>query len=399
MTLRPVTWEEFKRFMSVVEIAAGRSLSDEVFADALATYDVSRTLGVFEGGTLVGGTGSDLLELTLPGLAIVPVARITHTGILPTHRRRGLVTKLFAAQVQALRAAGLTMAVFTTSGPGIYRRVGYAPASLCMDLAIEVDRSGDGLFDSPIGSEGTYCLIEPADMPTVMPAMFDAHRRLTPGQVRRSASFWKVWFRDRPRYRPNGSGERFAISWEDEGYLSYRLGSAGTLIVEDLIATTSHGHRALWEWCLDFRQARSVEARNVSLDDPLLWALRDPRRLAINRVGDFLWLRVLNVPGALVARSYVNGGSIVFDVQDAVCPENTGHYCLDTRSISPSCGSTTDAADIRLNIADLGAVYLGGVSFTSLARAGRIEVLSDTALDRADSIFSSSPLPWTATAF
>ena len=57
------------------------------------------------------------------------------------------------------------------------------------------------------------------------------------------------------------------------------------------------------------------------------------------------------------------------------------------------CRATTAAPDVELAIDALGALYLGGHRFTTLARAGR--VTGDlAALQRADRMFTWHTLPW-----
>jgi predicted acetyltransferase len=50
-------------------------------------------------------------------------------------------------------------------------------------------------------------------------------------------------------------------------------------------------------------------------------------------------------------------------------------------------------------VTDLGSLYLGGVSASTLAAAGRIEELTAGSLDVADRLFASRPAPLTVTGF
>jgi hypothetical protein len=52
-----------------------------------------------------------------------------------------------------------------------------------------------------------------------------------------------------------------------------------------------------------------------------------------------------------------------------------------------------------MDVADLGAIYLGGVVPTSLHRAGRITENTSGAIARADAFFVSTPAPWMTTGF
>ena len=60
----------------------------------------------------------------------------------------------------------------------------------------------------------------------------------------------------------------------------------------------------------------------------------------------------------------------------------------------------TDAdADVRLGVAALGSVYLGGFGFADLARGLRLEELRAGAVDRADALFRTTAEPWCAEIF
>jgi predicted acetyltransferase len=52
-----------------------------------------------------------------------------------------------------------------------------------------------------------------------------------------------------------------------------------------------------------------------------------------------------------------------------------------------------------LEISFLGSAYLGGVSFTTLAAAGRVRELTAGAVERADVMFSTAVAPFCSTMF
>jgi predicted acetyltransferase len=403
--IRPVTEPELLAWVTMLELAAGRRATAETLQDAPSMYQLDRTLAAFDGDTMVGGSASDPLELTVPGLATLPAARITLSAVLPMYRRRGVVSALFAHQVRDLRQRGEPLAMFTTTGPGLYRRVGYSPAAVAMEVEIE---TAYAQLDAEPHSAAQLRLLDGEEIPTTLPEVFERHRRVQPGQVSRTAAFWTMWLLDRPQFRRGEPGDRFALICDDasgtpQGYLTYRLRPGAvrdqpvqTFVVEDLIAVTDEARRMLWAYCLGFGQAALVTAPNVPVDEPAMWMLADPRRLRVVCVRDFLWLRILDIPVALTARRYASPGDMVLDVDDPTCPESAGRYRLQAGGAS-SCDRTRKDADLALGIEDLSAAYLGGVSFSTLARAGRIEERRHGALARADRLFASRPAPWTVT--
>src|SRR5581483_12276529 len=103
----------------------------------------------------------------------------------------------------------------------------------------------------------------------------------------------------------------------------------------------------------------------------------DPRRLRTTGVWDMLWCRLVDLPAALGARTYAAESELVLDVADEFCPWNAGRWRLDGSGCAPASGT---AADLALTATELSAAYLGGVSFSTLARAGRVTELRDGAI-------------------
>ncbi len=405
LEVRPVAPEELEGFVWALEMAAGRSLTERAMKEARAAYEPARTVAAFEDRGIVGGTASNRLNLTLPGLTSAVAARITLTAVLPTHRQRGIVTRLMRRQVGDLYERGEPLAIFTTSSAGIYHRFGYSPASFAMGIEIETSyRPVEGRLRG-----GTLRMLDPSEHGTIFPEVFERHRRVQPGQVSRAAYFWDIWLGDHDFYRPEGQSERFGVVYLDDdgtaqGYLTYRLERGAlreqplrSLVVEDLVCVSAEARRALWAYCLEFRQALTVKAPNIPIDDPLAWILIDPRSVRVTRMRDFLWLRLVDVSAALAARRYSVDGSIVFEVRDEVWPPNSGRHRLDGGPDGAECVRTTEAPDLELSVRDLAATYLGGVPFSTLARAGRVRERTSCALAKADALFVSRPAAWTVT--
>jgi predicted acetyltransferase len=85
---------------------------------------------------------------------------------------------------------------------------------------------------------------------------------------------------------------------------------------------------------------------------------------------------------------------VVFEVEDAFCPWNTGRWRLTGDAKGASCVRTRDSADLALSVRELGAAYLGGVSLVSLGAAGRVREVRQGALAEASVGFSSAVAPW-----
>ena len=114
----------------------------------------------------------------------------------------------------------------------------------------------------------------------------------------------------------------------------------------------------------------------------------DPRSLHL-RISEGLWLRLVDVEGALTGRSYAGDDSIVLEIRDDFCPWNAGRW-----RIGQDVSRTHDDAELELDVADLASVYLGAFSFSRLAAAERVREVNDGALARADTLFRTPRPPY-----
>ncbi len=406
--LRAIGDEEFSTYARVSHGAFGGVPGGAEIEEARRLTELDRTVAAFEAGRMVATAGALSLELTLPGLTLLPVAGVTDVGVLPTHRRRGLLRSLMAHQLEDVAARGEAAAVLLASESIIYGRFGYGAAVASAGIEVDPHRSA---FAAAFTDPGGVRLVEREEVAKLLPDVHDAARRQQPGDVSRPVAWWQVVSAD-GEHRRRGRGPLFWVLHVDaagqpDGFASYRLQHgqwAGglpdhQLHVEDLVASDPTVEAALWRFLLDADLVRSVVAWSRPLDEPLAWRLEDPRQRRVTRVSDFLWLRLLDVPAALSARRYPARGRLVLDVVDTFRPQTSDRYVLEAGEDGAWCATTTDAADLVMGITDLGACYLGGVRFTTLARAGRVNERSAGALARADAMFSCDPPPFCRTGF
>jgi predicted acetyltransferase len=117
---------------------------------------------------------------------------------------------------------------------------------------------------------------------------------------------------------------------------------------------------------------------------------------------DFLWLRVLDVPAALVARRYAIAGELVLDINDdapATTIDVSGRYSVRATDDTVECALTDRPADLELTQRALASIYLGGARPAELVASGAVTELTTGAMERARSMFSIPLQPWNATGF
>jgi predicted acetyltransferase len=401
--VRAIRDDEVAAYWATLSRAFGELFRPEDIEEEAKIFELDRTIAAFEGDALVGCAGIYSLPLSIPG-GTLPMAGVTQVGVLPTHRRRGVLTELMRKQLEDVRDRGELVAGLWASESSIYGRFGYGMAAQVAGLEIERSRSA---FIRPHQPGGLISLIEKEEALKEFPPIYQRVVAGWPGMWGRNEAWWRHSYADLEHWRDGASPLYFAVhrtSAGSDGFVTYRLKQqwqefpGGTVLVRELIAETPEAYADLWRYCFDIDLRTKIEAWPRPTDEPLAHLLAEPRRL-ITKVHDSLWLRLVDLPGALSARRYSAPGRVVFEVRDGFCPWNDGRHELTVDSDGTGRCVPTDAPpDLVLSAADLGATYLGGASFGALAWVGRVQG-EETVLRRADAMFAWDPKPWCPQVF
>jgi predicted acetyltransferase len=178
-----------------------------------------------------------------------------------------------------------------------------------------------------------------------------------------------------------------------DGYMLWRVkgewdegGPKGNVLIRELIATNPIAYRSLWEFALSVDLTRSFRHGFAATDEPLQFMVTEPRRLQA-KIGDALWVRVLDVPKALEARRYAAPVDVVLDVSDPHVAANNGRWHLIGSPEKAVCTATDAPADLTVEVSALGAAYLGGTSLATLATGGRVQEMRADTLAAASTAF------------
>ncbi|SEK50495.1 GNAT family N-acetyltransferase [Streptacidiphilus jiangxiensis] len=399
MEIRPTTDQDVDVFLDNLHTAFG------MFRDPdntlLAGYEWDRNLMAWtEDGRAVGTTGAYSFELTLPGAVVVPVAGVTGVTVLPTHRRQGVLKAMMRHQLDALRERGEFLSVLLASEATIYRRFGYGPATYTQRLTVARHRNAPaapraGAQVAP--DAGTVEVLTRADSGEILEQVYDRYRRLQPGALSRPAHWW-----ERGAGQPPVSpAPRFVAVHRDadgtpDGYATYTISrdaSPSSLSVDEVIAVDDTVAAALTRVLLDHDLVDQVVFRRTSTEDPLFWQLADFRAAEVSGFDDWLWVRILDVPRALTSRAWFADGELVLEVADGFANAG-GRFLLSVRDGKASCERTDREADLSLDVSDLGSVYLGGTTPSTLVRAGQIRAHRPGAAALADTLFRSDRTPY-----
>jgi predicted acetyltransferase len=402
LQIRTCSPEELRQFATTTDMAFGEEASEDDLESIHRILDPDRCTFAADGDQMVGTAGVFPFSMSIPG-GDLPTAGVTMVGVLPTHRRKGILTKMMQHQLSDIHQRGEPLAALWASEATIYGRFGYGAASLQGGTDIERDRAG---FRNDPGPQGQTRLVAREDAPKVFDPIYEQVRRTRPGMYSRSEDFWAVHtLNDLPHMR-RGAGRLFCAVHETSGrpdaYAFYRIANewdgspASRLIVREALAVDPPSTREIWRFLFGIDLIQKVQARSIPIDHPLHLMLQEPRRLR-QRIGDALWVRIVDLQAALTARSFASADRVVISLDDPTCPWNSGSWLLDTTGSSPALTKTDASVEVSLTATDLASVYLGGFTFAQLARAGRVE--PGEAVQRLDAMFHTDVAPYCSGTF
>jgi predicted acetyltransferase len=406
--VRPITDGELGSYIRAMWAGFGRAhaTDEDVEKRREAVTPLERTLACFDGDDVVGTARSYATGLTVPG-GSVTAAAVTNVTVLPTHRRRGLLTSLMRLQLDQVAEAKEPVAILIASESTIYGRFGYGPATT--NASIEIHQAA-AAFAGP-RPPGRVHLDDRDSARKAMPEVYERFQAGQPGAIDRNGRWWDLALRYLTGFMPGDTDERFRAVYRDadgraEGYALYRLDEkweghhpASTLSVDDMVATTPAAYHALWRHVLEVDLVRTVKAGERPWREPLPWLLTDPRQVRAESTNDFLWVRVMDVRAALAARRYASSDRLVVEVVDGFRPDDGGRFALEGGPDGASCKRVRNRPDLVLPTQVLGASYLGEPAFADAAAAGRVEERTPGAVARAEAMFGWTPRPWCHTWF
>lgn len=385
---------------------------EEEVAVRLAHTDLSRVQGVFDAGRCVATFASFAQELTVVGGAKVRADAVTGVTVTPTHRRRGLLSRMMATDLAAAKERGDVVASLIAAEYPIYGRYGFGPASWTAEWEIDVPRAGlDPRGRVPSEEDGGRIeLVDGADVRKLGPELHGRLAGRQHGVVSRDERWWQ---------RSTGVDAPASDKWTEPFYAVYRSADGetdglivyraddkwgdrmqplNTATVASMIATTPEAERALWHFVCSIDWITTVRSGCRAPDDLLPLLLPDPRAARVVSQADWMWLRVLDVPRALEARTYATEGSLVLDIQDGAGLAG-GRFLLEASPSGSSCAPTTRDADLTLDVAELATLYLGDESPVRLAALGRLDEHRAGAAATADAVFRTPRRAWCPDVF
>jgi predicted acetyltransferase len=337
-----------------------------------------------DGDDVVGMAHYLDMRLTVPGGAGMPVAGVTIVAVAPTHRRRGILRAMYTELHNRIADARYPMTALTASEGGIYGRFGYGPATIEQEFSVD-RRLARFRDDAP--DPGGVRMVKPADHRDDLMEIYERWRLRTPGGLIRPQALWDELLADREWVRRGGT-EWFSFLHPD-GYAMYRVFGDDPMVVRvgEFTAVTTDAHIALCRALLGLDLMEKV-VFGTHPADPLPYLLTDHRLARLTHYEDDLWLRIMDIPTVLEARTYQAEVSAVIEISDGFRSDG-GRFELQIRDGRARCTPTDAPADVQMDLDVLGSLYFGAHKASSFAAANRLHSKDSGLTRRIDAAFVS----------
>jgi predicted acetyltransferase len=393
--IRNPSADELRAAMGAAQVAFAEAPNDDDYARHSKMLPLDRFYAAYDNGTPVGTAADFPFLLTVPGGELA-AGGVTWVGVMPSHRRKGILTQLMRRELDDIHERGEPLAVLWASEAAIYGRFGYGIAAPTVQM--DADKSRFAFRDDP-GPQGRVHMVELGDAVDPCMRIYDEVRTRIPGFTARNREWWETYRLADPEQWRQGNSPKYVgvveLEGEPQAYAIYRIKqdwqqgvSHSRVRLVETLATSTTAERELWRFVFGIDLIARVDGRHDP-GSPLFLMVVDPRSLNL-RVSEGLWLRLVDVEGALAGRSYAGDDEVVVEVRDEFCPWNLGRWRIGGDGVV----RTDDDAELELDVADLASAYLGAFSFSSLAAAERVRELSDGGLARADALFRTDRPPY-----
>ncbi|MBW1710764.1 MAG: GNAT family N-acetyltransferase, partial [Deltaproteobacteria bacterium] len=341
------------------------------------------TLCAFEDGKLATSYAAWPFNMRFNGESVA-AAGVTMVGTRPIYRGHGNLRKITKAHFELLREKReQAIALLYASQASIYHRFGYAIVSSFNEYNIEpryiqfhTEHSASGSFRE-VGDDELELLSD-------LYRRFCAERT---GYLHRSKIAWKMYLTPPTTPRSLLGKIVYEEAGEPLGYMIYTMEPHTTgnptepwqkLVIRDFVWLTALAYREIWNVLAAMNLVRNIVWR-APLDDPLPHLLLEPRMLHSTSY-DGLLARIVDIERTIPQRGYDGEGTLIFEIQDELCPWNQGRWKVDATGGKAAIEHCAEDPQLVIPISTMAMLLFNQISATEAARMGRLDVRKPEAL-------------------
>ncbi|TDE88122.1 GNAT family N-acetyltransferase [Occultella glacieicola] len=367
------------RELTPADVPASRRLGAEAFGMPTGGLTDPQPTAYPAGMHLWGAFDADVLAARVIGReysswwdgAAVPTCGIAGVTVAAEYRGRGLLEPLFGPVLRGARERGEVISTLFPSAPGIYRRFGYELIGSAETVEVPTAAAAAVRPGTHISTRRAT----EADVPAVR-AVYDTWAARQRGPLsRRGISFPRTDAEVIAAF--TGVSLALDASGAVVGYVSWTRGphESDSLEVEDLLALTADGYRALWRVLGSFSAVIPTIRLETSGADPARLVL--PSAAWKQVVTEGYMLRLDDVAGAFAARRSHGSARARFAVSGDLLGTMDGVYDLTVDGGAIECRRVAVGPDAPGRVATftpqgLALAWAGVQSCANLRLAGHL---------------------------
>lgn len=349
------------------------------------TVELDRMLFGWLGTERVGAGAGASFELTLPSGSSVGCVGLRWLATLPTHRERGVMRTIVDELLAEARRRGEAVAAAWATAPAPYPRMGFG---LSGQLAEYTAPIGIPVRDH-LDHVGDVELLTDDEALEVIPQVYDLQRRSRAGLVSRTPDWW--------RHILSAGAVPVAARQQGEvvAYAIYRFRQTndGTeVIVDELLGRDLGAESVLWLYLLRLEPATRLRAPHRTPDDALPLLVADTRHLT-RRLGDAMWLRIVDIERVLLSLDWSTAPSLTIEIMDESLPSSAGTWTAGHKAHSMT------SPDLTLHSSVLASCLLGGFRPQIFHSLGRLTEHRPGAVSELSSVLTPALPPLQLTWF
>jgi len=354
-------------------------------------------LCAFVDGNMVATFATIPFTMRLNGRG-VRVGGVSSVGTLPEFRRRGIMRDLLNRAIGDMKERGQTIAVLWASQAAIYQRYHFSQATQGLRYTLDPRDIRFAVGNRPRGHCQRHSPEE--GFPIVRQLYIDFVAPRT-GYLHRSR---ELWHNNTLAENPGDGPVHVAVYYDTQGqpraYMVYtvrheRVADAARpqeMTIRDMAWLDQEAYLGLWEFVARHDLVGRVRVLHAPSDDPAQELFEEPRLLYPQPV-EGIWMRMVDVAGALEARGYTTSGHLTLEVAgDERAPWNNGVFLLEASPEGARATRTQGEAQVRLHVKAMASLYSGFRSARELAGWGLLEG-DHQGIESADRLFHTLYAP------
>lgn len=364
-----------------------------------------------DNGRLSGACQLLWLRQWIAGVAM-PVTGVGGVAIAPTHRKRGLATRMLTAGFEHARERGDVGSALFPFRAAFYESLGYGLAGEAHQYQVPPNL----LPDDQAERLRVRLVDGDADEAAMRAVYREAAQRLQTGQLDRTERNWtKAWKRD-----DLAAVLYWGESGEAEGYAIVRYRAdlpvdRRFIEVEERAWLTLNAQHGIYGWLSTLGDQWREVVYRAHPEEHFGDRLNEPRLPLLSAPSWGLWFpsatllrgpmfRVLDVKEALELRPLVRTQelTVALEVDDQQIPENRGPWRVHIENgrmeVERFTGSGHVDATVRVPIDTLSRIFIGAVAPWQATAGGLAEIDRPAVVQTLDRAFVV-PKPWTFDRF